>query len=62
MKETKRLLVELSRHPFSMVVVGVGQEDFEEMHVLDADDEVLTDDLGNPAARDIVQFVEYKTF
>jgi len=29
---------------------------------LDADNQVLTDDDGNEAVRDIVQFVEYKSF
>lgn len=62
MAETKRQLVELSRMPFSAVVVGVGDGNFQDMQVLDADAEVLTDPEGNQAVRDIVQLVEYENF
>ena len=62
MAETKRQLVELSRMPFSAVVVGVGDGNFQDMQVLDADAEVLTDPEGNKAVRDIVQLVEYENF
>lgn len=48
--------------PFSAVVVGVGNSDFEDMEVLDADATVLTDDDGNEAIRDIVQLVKYNDF
>ena len=54
MAETKRQLVELSAMPFSAVVVGVGDGNFEDMQVLDADAEVLTDPEGRKAVRDIV--------
>ena len=62
MEETKRLLVSLSRMPFSAVVIGVGDGDFEKMELLDADDEVLADEEGNEAIRDIVQLVQYAEF
>ena len=62
MDETSRLLVSLSGMPFSAVVIGVGDGDFEKMEVLDADDEVLTDKEGNEAIRDIVQLVQYDEF
>mmetsp|Transcript_4187 Transcript_4187/g.5160 ORF Transcript_4187/g.5160 Transcript_4187/m.5160 type:complete len:227 (-) Transcript_4187:243-923(-) len=62
MEETKRLLVSLSKMPFSAVVIGVGDGDFAEMEILDADGEVLTDPEGNEAIRDIVQLVQYGDF
>lgn len=48
--------------PFSAVVVGVGDGNFQDMQVLDADAEVLTDPEGRKAVRDIVQLVEYEEF
>ncbi len=62
MEETKRLLVSLSGMPFSAVVIGVGDGDFEKMEILDADGEILTDENGNEAIRDIVQLVQYGDF
>jgi len=59
MRETKNLLVSLSGMPFRGVVIGVGDGDFEKMEVLDADGEVLTDEQGNEAVRDIIQLVQY---
>lgn len=59
---TKKLLVEMSGMPFSAVVVGVGSSDFSDMEILDADEEVLADDDGNEAVRDIVQLVKYEDF
>ena len=57
MKETIELLVGLSGMPFSAVVIGVGDGDFEKMEVLDADGESLKDENNNEAIRDIVQLV-----
>ena len=57
MEETKKQLVSLSGMPFSGVIIGVGDGDFEQMEILDADGEVLRDDEGNEAIRDIVQLV-----
>ena len=62
MDETCRLLVSLSGMPFSAVVIGVGDGDFEKMEVLDADGEVLQDREGNKAIRDVVQLVQYGDF
>ena len=62
MPDTKEILVSLSGMPFSAVVLGVGDGDFEDMEVLDADATVLTDDNGNEAIRDIVQLVQYNHF
>jgi hypothetical protein len=58
MKETCKLVIQMSYMPTSIIIVGIGEEDFSQMEVLDADTKVLTDDLGRPAARDIIQFVK----
>jgi hypothetical protein len=62
MENTKELLVEMTKMPFSAVVVGVGDGDFLDMEVLDADATVLADKHGNIAARDVVQLVKYNDF
>ena len=62
MNATKEILVSLSGMPFSAVVLGVGDGDFKDMEVLDADATVLSDDKGNEAIRDIVQLVQYNQF
>lgn len=62
MEKTKELLVKMSTMPFSAVVVGVGDSNFEDMEILDADLHVLVDKDGNEAVRDIVQLVKYADF
>ena len=62
MDQTTELLVSLSGMPFSAVVIGVGEGDFEKMEVLDADGKVLKDQQGVEATRDIVQLVQYSDF
>ena len=62
MDQTTELLVSLSGMPFSAVVIGVGEGDFEKMEVLDADGEVLKNQQGVEATRDIVQLVQYSDF
>ncbi len=54
MAETKELVVELSYLPVSIIVVGLGDEDFSQMIELDADSNVLLDRNGKAAARDII--------
>ena len=44
----------MSRMPFSAVVVGVGDGDFGDMEILDADAAVLQDAEGVSEVRDIV--------
>jgi hypothetical protein len=41
MKKTVSEIVRGSSLPLSIIIVGVGSEDFSSMHVLDADDEPL---------------------
>merc|ERR1719210_61414 len=59
MPRTKELLVELSNLPCSVIIVGLGDDDFSGMEELDSDSQLLEDDNGNRASRDIVQFVGY---
>lgn len=60
MQQTIDLLVEASHLPMSIVIVGVGNEDFSKMKSLD-DADVL-DSCGNKPSRDIVRFVEFEQF
>jgi copine 5/8/9 len=57
MKETCKEIVKMSYMPVSLVIVGIGDEDFTYMETLDADTQVLQADDGRYAARDIIQFV-----
>lgn len=54
------MLVSLSEMPCSVIIIGVGQEDFEDMRELDGDQDLLIDDDDRMADRDIVQFVEFE--
>jgi len=59
-QETIAAIVRASHVPMSIIIIGVGDEDFEEMDILDSDKGMLEDEAGNKAARDIVQFVPFK--
>lgn len=59
MPKTIDLIVEASRLPCSIVIVGVGNERFEKMEALDGDGGMLRDSKGVLAARDTVQFVKF---
>lgn len=54
MVETKRMLVEASKLPCSVIICGVGNEDFDMMVELDSDDKLLKTDKNVRAKRDIV--------
>ena len=62
MDETIDSLVEASFLPISVIIIGIGDADFSNMDVLDADDEPLVDKNGRKADRDLVQFVPFKKF
>jgi hypothetical protein len=59
MPQTKRLIVQLSSLPCSIIIIGVGTADFSQMQDLDGDDGILRDDTGRGVDRDIVQFVQF---
>lgn len=60
MAETINWIVRGSHIPLSIVIVGIGNDSFKSMHVLDADDSPLIDSKGNKMLRDIVQFVPFR--
>ncbi|KAI4875075.1 hypothetical protein NFI96_033371 [Prochilodus magdalenae] len=60
--QTKQAIVNSSKLPMSIIIVGVGEADFKAMDVLDGDNGVLKSPTGEPVARDIVQFVPFRDF
>ncbi|KAG2458380.1 CPNE3 protein, partial [Polypterus senegalus] len=60
--ETRAAIVNASRLPMSIIIVGVGGADFSAMEFLDGDDGCLRSPTGTPAVRDIVQFVPFRKF
>ncbi|CAJ0587747.1 unnamed protein product, partial [Mesorhabditis spiculigera] len=61
MAKTKAAIVSASSLPLSIIIVGVGNEQFEAMDELDSDN-VMLSHAGRFAARDIVQFVPIRNF
>jgi len=54
-------IIAASDLPMSIIIIGVGDEDFSAMEALDSDDKLLRAN-GRVASRDIVQFVELRKF
>lgn len=61
MQQTQQAIVNASRLPMSIIIVGVGDADFTAMDILDGDDVRLSYN-GVHAVRDIVQFVPFNDF
>ncbi|XP_064632311.1 copine-8-like isoform X2 [Lineus longissimus] len=61
MPQTKEAIVNASMLPLSIIIVGVGDAEFDAMDELDGD-EVRLSSRGRVAARDIVQFVPFREF
>ena len=61
LENTIASIVAASSLPMSIIIVGVGNEDFSAMEALDSDDKALKSG-GISATRDIVQFVELRKF
>lgn len=53
MKETVKLVIDMSYLPVSIIIIGIGDSDFKCMEILDADEISLVDYTGRTAARDI---------
>ena len=60
MQATVAEIVKASSLPLSIIIVGIGNEDFSDMDHLDGDDGLQHG--GVKAHRDIVQFVPFKKF
>lgn len=61
MAATKAAIIAASALPLSIIIVGVGNDEFENMNELDSDDRMLSH-AGRTAERDIVQFVPLRNF
>lgn len=61
MPQTKEAIVNASSLPMSIIIVGVGGADFDNMEELDGDVVRLSSN-GRYAVRDIVQFVSFRDF
>ncbi|XP_075033601.1 copine-1 isoform X1 [Mixophyes fleayi] len=62
LNETRNVIVQASKLPMSIIIIGVGNADFKAMEFLDGDNGVLKSSSGEAAARDIVQFVPFRQF
>ncbi|ETO17976.1 hypothetical protein RFI_19326, partial [Reticulomyxa filosa] len=62
MQNTVNAVVDATKCPLSIVIVGVGTADFSKMEELDADDKPLRNSQGHQSTRDIVQFVPFAQF
>ncbi|TKS88029.1 Copine-3 [Collichthys lucidus] len=62
MDQTRSAIVNASRLPMSIIIVGVGGADFTAMEFLDGDDGTFYSATGEAAMRDIVQFVPFRQF
>ena len=62
MDDTIDALVEASFLPISVIIIGIGNGDFGNMDILDADEEPLFDRGGRKADRDLVQFVPFSQY
>uniref|UniRef100_A0A8D2C5M9 Copine 8 n=1 Tax=Sus scrofa TaxID=9823 RepID=A0A8D2C5M9_PIG len=61
MAQTKESIVNASKLPMSIIIVGVGPAEFDAMVELDGDD-VRVSSRGRYAERDIVQFVPFRDY
>ena len=61
-QETIDSIVEASKLPLSIVIIGIGDSNFTSMEILDGDEKPLTNSSGEIRKRDIVQFVEFNKF
>jgi len=62
MKETIDALVEGSFLPLSVIIIGIGDDPFKEMIILDGDNVPLFNSRGVKRMRDLVQFVPFNKY
>ena len=58
LSDTKELLVQLSRFPCQIVIVGVADTDFSQLEELNSEVGPLKDDSNNASVRKMVQFIK----
>ncbi len=54
LRETIDFIVECANYPISIILLGIGDNNFRTMELLDSDERVLVDGKGRKAQRDIV--------
>ena len=59
MKDTLDSIIALSSLPVSIIIIGIGEADFDNMEILDGDEMPIINPLGNQEIPDIIQFVKY---
>ena len=62
LQDTIDILVEASTLPLSVIIIGIGNENFSKMEVLDGDEVPLQSRNGKIRTRDLVQFVPFSKF
>ena len=62
MNETIDCIVEASKLPLSIIIIGIGEADFTNMKILDGDEKPLINSYGEIRKRDIVQFVKFNQY
>ena len=62
LQATIDFLVEASKLPFSLIIIGIGNGDFKDMEKLDGDKVCITTSKNKKRIRDIVQFVPFNKF
>lgn len=62
MDKTRDIICEAASLPISIIIIGIGDDDFSNMVELDGDFLPLTNKKGEKIERDIVQFVKFNDF
>ena len=62
MEDTINAICDASKLPLSIVIIGIGNNSFTGMDILDGDEDPLRNSKGELRKRDIVQFVKFNTF
>ena len=61
-KRTINSIIESSFLPLSIIIIGIGNEDFNKMKKLNFDEDFLNNKKVNFAERDYVQFIEFNNY
>lgn len=61
-QETIDILVEASTLPLSVIIIGIGKDDFSKMIEIDGDEKPIESSTGKVRKRDLVQFVPFEKY